>query len=225
MKNLLALTSSIILLAISASTLADSDYYRITNDKSYIKGDIDTRQHIYYPGDIIDVRVTIGGNTQLLTDQQVDIYLTVLNSKGKLSAFPVKNYNNANARKVLYIENLNSSILAPGTYQIALVATNPGGNPANVEEWYNGFAGLLDDDAILYTETSISNDYDGDGEWDDDYDRDGYYGDDDDVYEYYHGSEGVYYEDTREPHWEKNDDDYERNGYDDDDDDDEWDDD
>jgi hypothetical protein len=145
----------------------------------------------------------------------------VLNSKGKLSAFPVKNYSNANARRVLYIENLNSSILAPGTYQIALVVTNPGGNPANVEDWYNCFAALLDDDAILYSETSISNDYDGDGERDDDYDRDGYYGDDD-VYEYYHGSEGVYYEETREPHWEINDDDHDEW---DDDDDDEWDDD
>lgn len=222
MKSLVYM-ASIALLSVSINTLADNDDYRLTNDNTYIKGDIDTRQHIYYPGDTIDVRVTIGGNTQLLNDQQVDIYLSVLNTNGKFSAYPVKNYQNANARKVLYVENLDNSILSPGTYQIALVATIPGGNPANVEDWYNGFAGLLDDDAILYSETSISNDYDGDGEWDDDYDRDGYYGDDDDVYEYYHGSEGIYYEETREPRWEINDDDDDR--YDDDDDDDRYDDD
>lgn len=202
MKQLLKLSACTCLLAISSIGLADSDHYEITNDTSYIRGDIDTRQHIYYPGDTIDVRVTIGGNTQLLTEQQVDIYLSLLNSNGKLSAYPVKNYQDANARKVLFVENLDSSILAPGTYHVALVATNPGGNPANVEDWYNGFAGLLDGDAILYSETTITNDYDGDGEWDDDFDRDGFYGDDDDVFEHYYSSEGAYYDDSREPDWE-----------------------
>tara|TARA_B110000305_G_scaffold235617_1_gene295559 strand:+ start:418 stop:1107 length:690 start_codon:yes stop_codon:yes gene_type:complete len=200
--NILALISAV---TFSGLVLADDDSYSITNDLSYLAGSIDTRQHIYYPGDTIDVRVSMGGNTALLADQLVDIYLGIFAPNGKLFMIPVKNYQVTDSQRLFFIENLTSAVIFPGTYHMALVATVPGGDPENIADWYNGFGGLLDEDALLYTETAVERDIDSDGEWDDDYDRDGFIGDDDDVYEHYYSIEGETFELSTDHDWEDDD--------------------
>lgn len=203
MKLLYAL-SGLMMACLSTLALADDSHYQISNDLSAISGSIDTKQHIYYPGDTIDVRVTIGGNTQLLADLQVDMYLGLFATAGKLMAVPISDPQASTTRKILFLQNLDSSVLTPGSYHLALIATVPGGNPANVEDWYNGFGGFLDEDAILFSETAVSRDFNGDGEWDDDYDRDGFYGDNDTVFEHYYTSEGMTYEDSKDMNWDDN---------------------
>jgi len=215
MKNLITACFAFSSLAMSAFTFADDDFYRLSNDLSYLDGSIDTAQHIYYPGDNIDIRVTMRGNTQVLADQMVDLYLGIMTTTGKFSLMPIKGAVDASGKRLISVQNISSAVLVEGTYQLALIATVPGGNPNNVEDWYNGFGGLLDEDAILYSETAIARDYDQDGEWDDDYDRDGFYGDDDDVYEHYYTSEGTHYERDRDWTWDDRDND--DDGYEDDD--------
>lgn len=189
-----------------SSVLADNDNtYKLTNDMSFISGDISSIKHIYYPGDTIDIRVNVGGNTQLLASQAVDIYLGIVTPNGVPVFQKVQDYQTLNSQRLFYMENITSSVVNPGTYNLAVIATKPGGNPANVEDWYNGFAGMLDSEAVLYSSASVAGDSDLDGNWDNDFDRDGYYGDDDGTYEDYYSNHGTLYKSSEYREWEDND--------------------
>jgi len=189
-RTLLTISTSLL---ISTAALAGSDAYRLTNDVSFLDGDIVSLKHIYYPGDTIDIRVLMKGNTALLSDQNVDMYLAIIDAAGNTSYRAVADYQTQAERQVFRITDVSGSVISPGTYQIALIATRPGGNPAVVSDWYNGFAGLIDSDAMTYSETAIDQDFDGDGEWDDDYDRDGFSGDGDVAYQNYQDEQGDHY--------------------------------
>jgi hypothetical protein len=172
----------------SVAAVADDDSddeYRLTTDVSYISGDIETRQHVYYPGDILDIRVTLGGNTALVSSQGVDLYLGVFDPAGKAAFTRISDYQGVGSKRLFYIQDISTSVISAGTYQLALIMTVPGGDPQIVGNWYNGIGGLLDNDAVTYSQTPVAHDYDRDGEWDDDYDRDGFYGDDDSEYRFF----------------------------------------
>jgi hypothetical protein len=216
MRTAISLIALSTLTALPMLTLADNNYH-LTNDTSYLDGDIDSRQHIYYPGDTIDVRVTLNGDISLLASQSVDIYLSVLTPDGSPTFRKINNYESLSSQRLYFIENISNSVVTPGTYQMALIATKPGGDPSRIGDWYNGFAGLMEQEALMYSPTTITGDSDGDGYWDSDFDRDGFYGDDDQVYEYYFGSNGNFYRSSEYRDW--SDDDWG------DDDDDDWDDD
>jgi hypothetical protein len=75
---------------------------------------------------------------------------------------------------LIELSNLDTSVLLPGDYQLALVLTVPGGNPLNISDWYSGFRGLLSIERLRFSATATSSDADGDGEFDDDTDGDGF---------------------------------------------------
>jgi hypothetical protein len=195
----------------AAAAMADddsNDEYRLTTDASYLSGDIETRQHVYYPGDILDIRVALGGNTALVSSQGVDLYLGVFDPAGKASFTRIADYQSITSKRLFYIQDISTSVISVGTYQLALIMTVPGGDPELVSNWYNGIGGLLDNDAVTYSQTPVAHDNDRDGEWDDDYDRDGFYGDDDSEYRYFaenHADDDSISDPLRDRDWEDSD--------------------
>lgn len=169
----------------SMLALADSDEPNLTSDASYIDGSLETRQHIYYPGDALDVRVSFTGDTSLLVSQGVDVYIAILNGNQSPTFLAVENYENFSSKRMFFLETVSAEVLPEGVYQLGLILTNPGGDPANIADWYNGFGGLLDIDAIQSSTNFIDEDFDRDGEWDDDYDKDGFHGDSDEEHRFF----------------------------------------
>ena len=169
----------------SIFALADSDEPNLSSDASYIEGSLETRQHIYYPGDSLDVRVSLGGDTSLLVSQGVDVYIAILDGSQTPAFIQVEDYETFSSKRMFYLETVSTEVLPEGVYQLALILTNPGGDPANIADWYNGFAGMLDTDAIQSSADFIDEDFDRDGEWDDDYDKDGFHGDSDEEHQFF----------------------------------------
>ncbi|NQV69776.1 MAG: hypothetical protein HQ498_07095 [Pseudohongiella sp.] len=178
------------LLFAAASVYAESnDSYNLTNDASYISGKIETRQHIYYPGDTLDVRLSFGGDTALLVSQGVEAYVVAFDQSQTSSAIKIDDYSTFSTSRLFFLDTVSTEAVAEGSYQLALILVRTGGDPTHIDDWYNGFAGLLDTDAVYSSSTTLEGDVDQDGEWDGDKDRDGFYGDDDTVYEYYNDSQ------------------------------------
>ncbi len=207
MKKIILILLSLYTCLLSFQIFADDQKRHINNDLSFLSGSIDASQHIYYPGDSIDIRVTVKGDIGSSSGSDANLYLALIDTEGSISAIPVKGGIDSNGTKQIFLEDISSSVISPGTYQLALIATEAEGSPFFLQDWLNGFAGLLDLDAIVYSETMLDGDYDFDGEWDDDFDRDGFYGDDDSVYENHFRLEGRVYERDRDWEWDQDDED------------------
>lgn len=166
------------LLSTTLSFADNDDSYQLSNDTSYIRGKIETVKHIYYPGDTLDVRISFGGDTALLSSQGVEAYVVAYDQNQTSSVVKIDDYSSFTSSRMFYLDSVSTQTLAEGSYQLALILVRAGGNPSHTDDWYNGFAGLLDTDAVYSSSTAISGDNDLDGEWDGDDDRDGFYGDD-----------------------------------------------
>jgi len=97
-----------------------------------------------------------------------------LPSTKAMDLMPDKNYT----AFVLSCSFLNS--MEPGDYHFAIILTVPGGNPADLGDWYDAFDGLVATSRIRLADEPTDEDMDGDGEFDDDDDEDGFEDDDDD---------------------------------------------
>ena len=204
--NTLFRSFAFLLLASSTATIAsDDDDYRLANDLSYIYGEIESRQHIYYVGDTVDIRVVIQGDKDLLQSQSVDIYLAIFSPGGGISFDRIMDYHSFESRRLFYAEDISDSLVQQGSYQVALIAVRDGGNPANLGDWYNGLGGFLGGEALYFASGPLTWDIDQDGFWDSDYDRDGFYGDDDDLYEHYYLDNGQFWNSRDPREWDDDD--------------------
>lgn len=168
------------MLSAAVSFADDDDSYNLTNDASYIGGKIETVKHIYYPGDTLDVRVSFKGDTALLSSQGVEAYVLAYDQGQTPSKIKIEDYSSFTSSRLFFLDTVSTASLAEGSYQLALILVRAGGDPSLTDDWYNGFAGLLDTDAVYSSSatTTVDGDDDRDGEWDDDNDSDGFYGDD-----------------------------------------------
>ncbi|MDO8272969.1 MAG: hypothetical protein Q7U82_13810, partial [Gammaproteobacteria bacterium] len=155
-------------------SLADNDdSYNLTNDASYLSGKIETVKHIYYPGDTLDVRISFGGDTALLSSQGVEAYVVAYDQRQTASKVKIDDYSTFTSSRLFFLDTVSTATLAEGSYQLALILVRAGGDPSDTDDWYNGFAGLLDTDAVYSSSATVGGDGDHDGEWDSDDDRDG----------------------------------------------------
>jgi len=209
-----------------AMTTGHTSDYELTNDVSYLKSEIDTNKQVYYPGDTIDIRITFEDGVAVLQDQLVDVYLAILAPNGDQEFSRLEDYASDVSRRIAYIENISTSNLIEGVYQLGVVATVPGGDPANISDWYNGFTALMDNEAVLFSTGESDLDLDGDGYIDEDYDGDGYTGDDEDLEKSYYDETSNKYKSSEHRQWDDDDwDDDEDDDWDDPDDELDWDDD
>lgn len=87
---------------------------------------------------------------------------------------PISDDVSSESLKLFEVEAIDTDSLPAGTYQLGLILTNPGGDPLNINDWYNGLLGLVDILGLTITDEAVDFDQDGDGQVDDDTDGDGF---------------------------------------------------
>ncbi len=152
----------------------------VRNGPTAIKGNIWTRRHVYYVGDELDIRVQFPRGEELLASGDVDAHVVVFAATGSVSDVPVPSDVGAEPRKFFRVESVNTQTLPEGQYQVGLVVTVPDGDATVLEDWYGGFRGLLESEAIYIAKERVEGDSNGDGEMDDDEDGDGISGEEED---------------------------------------------
>ncbi len=95
-------------------------------------------------------------------------------SLGDAVVLPVSDEASETAVNLFSLAEVDVSILPAGTYQLGLILTNPGGDPLNINDWYEGLLGLIDVVGLTISDSQLDFDADGDGEVDDDLDGDGF---------------------------------------------------
>jgi hypothetical protein len=152
----------------------------VRNGRSAFKGNLKTGQHIYYSGDALDISLQFARGADLLLDGEADAHIVIFSFDGSVMTVPVDSAIGMGARRFFPIDAIDLGTLPEGQYQLGLVLTVPGGDPALLDDWYSGFRGLLDTEAVYVSESAFDGDDDSDGEWDDDTDGDGIEGEEDD---------------------------------------------
>ncbi len=145
-----------------------------------IRGNLRTRQHIYYVGDELEVRLQFARGYDVLAEGEADAHVVIFASDGTLIVKTVPADVGPASRKFFSMESVDISALPEGQYQLGLIVTVPDGDPTLVEDWYGGFRALLDTESVYISDEPLDTDADGDGEHDDDEDGDGIDGEEDD---------------------------------------------
>jgi len=152
----------------------------VQNGRSAVKGNIWTRQHVYYVGDELDIRVQFPRGNDLLESGEADAHVVVYSSTGTVTDVPVPSDVDAAPRRFFRVESIDLNSLPEGQYQVGLILTVPGGDATLLEDWYGGFRALLDSEAVYIAAAPVDADSNGDGELDDDEDGDGIAGEEED---------------------------------------------
>lgn len=167
MNKILAFATALLL----ASTLINPVSARAPGKSA---GGILPGKHVYYPGDTLTLRVVFPRSLKALWQGDAEAHAVVYVPGGTAiaAALPVgvpdKPYN------MLVMEDLDTSSLEPGTYQIAMILTKPEGDPLSLDDWYGGFRGLVNVSRVKFSESADAEDTNSDGEVDGDADGDGY---------------------------------------------------
>jgi hypothetical protein len=104
----------------------------------------------------------------------VDSHVVVFTPAGEAISVPLPADVPDQPVNLIELSDLDTSNMAPGDYQLAVILTEPGGDPLLVGDWHEGFHGLLSVERIRFALPPDPEDEDEDGEFDDDQDGDGY---------------------------------------------------
>lgn len=138
------------------------------------RGLLSVNRHVYYIGDTLQVRVVYPRSLSAIWNGSAEGHVVIYIPQGQAISAPLPAQTADTPVSVLDLTTLDTSVLAAGDYQLALVLTVPGGNPLDINTWYNGFRGLLSIERVRFSAGTTSSDADGDGEFDDDADGDGF---------------------------------------------------
>ena len=150
------------------SANASGQAKKLSKGSSDVKGNLKLSQHIYYEGDFIEVSIKFSRGWELLAEGTVDAHVVVITPEATLLSFPVDPNIGPSDRKFFNVElpKEDTETLPIGQYQLALILTNPEGDPAILVDWYNGFRGLMDMEGLLISDQVLAEDADMNGECD-----------------------------------------------------------
>lgn len=152
---------------------APGQVVKLNKGNSDIQGNVKTKQHIYYEGDALQVSVKFSRGLELLANETVAAHLVVISQDTSIFSVPVET-TIGEVERMFFDLVVTTETLPVGQYQVALVVTLPDGDPLNLQDWYNGFRGLLDVEGIYISDEPLPEDADADGECDFDQDGDGF---------------------------------------------------
>lgn len=126
-------------------------------------GLIQLNQQIYYTGDRLQINLVIPEELKAALRNEAQAHLAVHFPDGGFEAYPV-------VEEGSFLEaTVETSALAAGDYQLALVFTEPDGDALVLTDWYNGFAGLVSFNHLKLSPAAPgtdAQDIDGDGHYD-----------------------------------------------------------
>ena len=181
MKILNCIFALCIAVSLNSLAFADSSHgkgkgHGVSSKPSSKSGLIKPTKHVYYQGDVINISLKFPHNISAFWDGDAEAKLLIYAPDGSLIDIDMTFDAPDTPRLVIEDLGVDTSTLLAGDYQLALILTNPGGNPSLVSDWYNGYAGLLAVSRIRISEGNYTDDEDtdGDGEFDGDTDGDGF---------------------------------------------------
>jgi len=131
---------------VMVKTLAVAVVFSLANAKAFesavltqpcsYEGLIQFEQQVYYAGDKLQIHLVMPDKLKKLLREDAQAHILVSFPEGDIEAFPV-----ANEGQLLEVL-IESTSVATGSYQLALVFTQRGGDAFQIRDWYNGFAGL-----------------------------------------------------------------------------------
>ncbi|HIE00191.1 MAG TPA: hypothetical protein EYP59_07870 [Thiotrichaceae bacterium] len=131
---------------VMVKTLAVAVVFSLANAKAFesavltqpcsYEGLIQFEQQVYYTGDKLQIHLVMPDKLKKLLREDAQAHILVSFPEGDIEAFPV-----ANEGQLLEVL-IESTSVATGSYQLALVFTQRGGDAFQIRDWYNGFAGL-----------------------------------------------------------------------------------
>lgn len=152
-------------------------------------GLIQTLQHVYYPGDTLEIRVTFPRSLAGVWLGEADGYLVIQMPTGdylppilliatgaREGLEPLIPEAVPDVSTQMLTLPLDTGSLPEGSYQMALILTASEGDPMLVQDWYGGFQGFAAVTRFQFASEpgTVEDDLNADGEVDDDVDADGY---------------------------------------------------
>jgi len=143
---------------------------------SCTKNLIVTNKQVYYQGDPLQVYLKFPKSLTAVINGEADAYMLIAPPAGDIIVAPVAMNPEDIWYKFLELADLDTSQFAVGNYQLAVVLTQPGGDPLVLADWYRGLKGLISTKRIkMWAGYSYdAEDEDGDGQIDGDWNGDGY---------------------------------------------------
>ena len=152
------------------------------NASNGVKAIIHANRHVLYAGDdALEVSVRFPRGADLLkqgeegAESEVDAHLMVFGPDAVWGELRLDNEaaDADGSGNLFQLAENEIEALAPGVYQLGVVLTVPGGDPYNLDDWYNGMLGLVAVQGLTVAEGPIEEDANEDGFIDDDSDDDG----------------------------------------------------
>ncbi|MEX0618493.1 MAG: hypothetical protein WDZ76_05995 [Pseudohongiellaceae bacterium] len=151
------------------------------NASDGVMGKILTSKHIYYTGDPLQIRLIFPRGADLIADGEADAVVVFFEpDTDTATVLPVSSDASEDEKVLFSLDAVDISALPAGTYQLGLILTVPGGDPLNINDWYNGLLGMIDVVGVTISDEALEADEDGDGMVDNDEDGDGFSDEDSD---------------------------------------------
>ena len=151
------------------------------NASDGVMGQIRTNKSIVYIGDPLEIGIRFPRGAQLIIDGEVDAWLLIFSPDAETIPVSVSNVASAHHRKLFTVDSVDIGELPEGVYQLGLVITVPGGDPLDLNDWYNGLKGLITVRGLTVSGMPLELDVDGDGELECDLNEDGLIDGDDEI--------------------------------------------
>lgn len=155
----LVVASALSLATVSGASASDVVTLPLQKPCSY-NGLIQLNQQIYYSGDKLALSLVLPEELKALLREDAEAHILVYFPDGQIEPFSVVTDGQ------LLEATIESTALAAGNYQLALVFTQAGGDAIQIKDWYNGFAGLISFNQLQISDKmpgAAPEDNDGDG--------------------------------------------------------------
>lgn len=100
-------------------------------------------KYTYFPGDAIKIEVVYPASIQSVWNGEAVGNVVVYLSNGQPVSVPIPAVTAGKSQQLLDLPSLDTSVLPPGTYHIALILTKTGGDALKLSDWYAGFRSLV----------------------------------------------------------------------------------
>lgn len=139
---------------------------------------IHTNRHVLYTGeegeDELELSVRFPRGADLLQSGEVDAHLMVFSPEATFDVLPLSSETTGDSGNLFALASDELQALPEGVYQLGVVLTVPGGDPYNLDDWFNGLLGLVAVKGLTISSEPVDVDEDGDGEVEGDTDGDGF---------------------------------------------------
>ena len=128
-----------------------SEVLEVFKVKGLRKGLIKLNKATLGPGNQLEIQIVVPASLKAIWNGMADLYLVLRLPDGDLISVPVYVEGaTPDSPKTLVNTGIEAGMLAEGRYQIAMIMTNPEGDPLLLADWYNGFSGLISVNSFKY---------------------------------------------------------------------------